>query len=77
MKLEPSLPPSAINDDPVFNTAAAATILGVTSEAMKKWRQRCQGPDYIQYGDYGPVRYALSSLIAFKKSNTVTPTVKK
>jgi len=57
MELEPPRPLSAINDDPVFNTRAAATIIGVSYEQMKKWRQRGQGPRYYQYGEDGPVRY--------------------
>lgn len=71
MNLEPPLPLSAINDDPVFAVGAAATILGVSVEAMKKWRQRNQGPDYYQYGEKGPVRYALSTLLAFKATHLV------
>lgn len=40
MKLEPPVPLSATNDDPVFKTRAAATILGLTADTLKKWRQR-------------------------------------
>jgi hypothetical protein len=64
-------PLSAINDNPVFDCRAAAKILGVGDEAMKKWRQRNQGPDYYQYGEKGPVRYALNTLLAFKESHLV------
>ena len=65
------MPLSAINDDPVFAVGAAATILGVSVSAMKKWRQRNQGPDYYQYGEKGPVRYALNTLLAFKRAHLV------
>lgn len=71
MHLEPPQPLSAVNDDPVFAVGAAATILGVTVEAMKKWRQRHKGPNYYQYGGDGSVRYALSDLLAFKKAHLV------
>jgi hypothetical protein len=71
MLLEPPLPLSAIIDDPVFAVGAAATILGVSVAAMKKWRQRNQGPDYYQYGEKGPVRYALNTLLTFKAAYLV------
>ena len=71
MRLEPPIPLSAVNDDPVFDDRSASTILGVTVAAMKKWRQRHQGPDYYQYGDNGPVRYALSTLQAFKEDHLI------
>lgn len=66
--LEPPLPLSAFNDDPLFNPRAAAEFLGVTVDAMEMWRRRNQGPDYYQYGEHGPVRYALSALLAFRES---------
>ena len=67
MTLEPPRPLSAINDDPVFETREAAEILGVSYERMKKWRQRGQGPYYIQYeGPGGSVHYALSALKAYR-----------
>jgi len=71
MHLEPPQPLSAINDDPVFAEDAAGTIIGVSAECMKKWRQRGQGPDYVQYGVGGPVRYALSALMAYRAAHTV------
>jgi hypothetical protein len=71
MHLEPALPLSAINDDPVFAVGAAATILGVSVDAMKMWRRRNLGPDYYQYGEKGPVRYALNTLLAFKAAHLV------
>ena len=73
MQLEPLKPLSAYIDDPIFSTRSAAMILGVDMEVMKKWRQRSQGPDYYQYGVDGAVRYALSALLAFKKSCLVIP----
>jgi hypothetical protein len=77
MELEPPQPLSAINDDPVFDTHAAAVLLGVTYECLRKWRQRNQGPDYIQYGDKGPIRYAVSALIACRTAHTVCTAGKK
>jgi len=64
-------PVSAFDDNPVFNELGAATILGVSAETLKKWRQRNIGPDYIQYGTSGPVPYELNSLMAFRAVHTV------
>lgn len=64
-------PLSAFNDDPLLDTAGAATYLAVEPDTLKKWRQRRQGPDYIQYGPNGPVRYAVKALIEFLGANTV------
>ena len=52
---------------------AAGRILGRTDECLKKWRQRDQGPDYIQYGQNGVVRYELSALMAFRAEHRVKP----
>lgn len=68
--LEP-LPILAYDDNPVFNEYGAAQIVGVSAEVLKKWRQRRQGPDYIQYGRGGPIRYELSTLKAFRAAHTV------
>ena len=38
---------------------------------MKKWRQRNQGPDYIQYGKDGTVRYELTALMAYRAAHRV------
>lgn len=62
---------TAINDDPVLEPRGAAIFLGVTVECLKKWRYRGQGPNYIQYGENGPVRYRLRSLIAYRAAMTV------
>ncbi len=81
VKLEPALPLSAFNDDPLFKTRDAAVILGLTEDCLKKWRQRDEGPTYIQYqmviGEPGPVRYALSALTQFRESHTVRVKQKK
>lgn len=77
MRLETSVPFSAIDDNPVFGVEAAAAILGVSVELMKKWRQRGRGPDYIQYEGNGPVRYTLNSLLEFRATHTVHTRVKK
>jgi hypothetical protein len=71
MRLELARPLIALDDDPVFDVYAAGRILGVTAECLKKWRQRNQGPDYIQYGKNGSVRYELSALIAFRATHRV------
>ena len=65
-------PMLAYDDNPVFNEASAATFLGISAECIKKWRQRNQGPDYIQYGPGGPVRYELNTLIAFRAAHKIT-----
>lgn len=70
LNVEPR-PVWACNDNPVFNERGAAQLLGVSAECLKKWRQRDQGPDYIQYGPNGPIRYELSTLTAFRVANTV------
>ena len=62
----------AYDDNPVFNEASAARFLGISAECIKKWRQRNQGPDYIQYGPGGPVRYELNTLIAFRAAHKIT-----
>jgi hypothetical protein len=49
MRLEPAVPLSAINDDPLFAVHSAARIVGLGHESLEKRRQRGQPPDYIQY----------------------------
>jgi hypothetical protein len=71
--LEPVEPEKFINDDPVFNTADAAAILGVNADRMVKWRYRKQGPAYLRYEGNGHVRYELSELIRFKAAHRVRP----
>ena len=70
LNVEPQ-PVWACNDNPVFNERGAAELIGISAELLKKWRQRNQGPDYIQYGKAGPIRYELSVLKAFRAENTV------
>lgn len=72
-ELEPAEPLLLLIDDPVFNTPDAALILGVTADRLIKWRQRRQGPAYLQYENNGPVRYELSALIEFKAAYRVRP----
>jgi hypothetical protein len=73
VQLEPAKPLSAINDDPVVDAIDGAVILGVKVATLKKWRQRNQGPDFIQYGQHGPVRYRVRALMEFRESHTVKP----
>lgn len=70
LDLEPR-PLSAFDDNPIFNENGAARFLGISAECVKKWRQRNQGPDYLQYGRGGPVRYELHALMAFRAANEV------
>ncbi len=70
-------PISAFDDNPVFDEFCAARFLGLSTETLKKWRQRDLGPDYIQYGPGGPVRYELNALMAFRAANTVKPAKNK
>jgi len=70
LKLEPR-PVSAYDDNPVFDQDSAARIVGVTADCLKKWRQRNQGPDYLQYGTNGPVRYELNALMKFREKHTI------
>lgn len=64
-------PVSAYDDNPVFNEDGAGMLLGVSAERMKKWRQRSQGPDYLQYGRGGPVRYERNALMEFRAIHRV------
>lgn len=59
-------PLSAYDDNPVLNENGAAFVLGVSADLLKKWRYRKQGPNYIQYGPGGPVRYEIKELLAFR-----------
>ncbi len=59
-------PLSECDNNPVLNEQGAAFILGVSADLLKKWRQRRQGPDYIQYGEGGAVRYEIEALLAFR-----------
>jgi hypothetical protein len=66
-------PISVFDDNPVFNEFGVAKLVGVSAEVLKKWRQRNMGPDYIQYGPAGPVRYEFNALMAFRASHAVKP----
>ena len=70
VKLEP-MPLAAYDDNPVFDETSASRFLGISQACLKKWRQREQGPDYIQYGTNGPVRYELSALQEFRDRDRV------
>jgi len=72
LQLEPK-PLSAYDDNPVFDEIGAAHFIGVTANCLKKWRQRKQGPDYLQYGKNGPVRYELKALMDFRDKHRVRP----
>ena len=70
--LEVERPPiSAIDDNPALKEDAAARLLGLSNETVKKWRQRGIGPNYIQYGPDGPVRYFLNDLLEFRNAHII------
>jgi hypothetical protein len=62
---------STFDDNPLFGTCEAAEILAVGVDLLKKWRRRNQGPDYVQYGPGGPVRYEVDALKAFRARQRV------
>ena len=62
---------STFDDNPLFGTCGAAEILAVGVELLKKWRRRNKGPDYVQYGPGGPVRYELDALMAYRARHRV------
>lgn len=64
-------PISTFDDNPILNECGAAALLGLSPERLKKWRQRDQGPDYLQYGPAGAVRYELDTLMAFRAAHRV------
>jgi hypothetical protein len=64
-------PISTYDDNPIIDERGAAAFLGLRPETLKKWRQRDQGPDYIQFGQAGPVRYELDTLTAFRAAHRV------
>ena len=76
LTIEPK-PISAYDNNPVFDERNAARLIGVTAHCLKKWRQRKQGPDYIQYGHNGPIRYELNTLMDFREKYRVTLTGRK
>jgi len=81
MRLQPGHPFKLVGgdplfdvDNPVFEVREAAAILGLSKELLDKWRERGQGPEFIQYyGRGGSVRYRYSALEAFKAAHTVPP----
>jgi len=71
LQLEPR-PLSAYDDNPVLDEISAARVVGVSADCLKKWRQRKQGPDYIQYRRNGAVRYELKALMEFRDRHRVS-----
>ena len=61
-----SKPLSAYDDDPVLDSQGAAFV-----GLLKKWRQRRQGPDFIQYGAGGSVRYEVKALLEIRDAYRV------
>ena len=70
-------PSRALFGNPVVNECGAAGLLGVSQELLKKWRQRSFGPNYIQYGKNGPIRYELNELTEFREVHIVLVRSKK
>jgi hypothetical protein len=70
-------PSRALFGNPVVNECGAAGLLGVSQELLKKWRQRSFGPNYIQYGKNGPIRYELNELTEFREVHAVQVRSKK
>jgi hypothetical protein len=64
-------PVSTYDGSPIFSTRGASRFLGLHAEKLMKWRQPDQGPDYIQSGTGGPVRYKLDALVALREINKV------
>lgn len=64
-------PISTYDDNPIFDERGAAVLIGLSPETLKKWRQRDKGPNYLQYGQAGPVRYELDTLMAFRADHRV------
>ena len=60
------LPLEVWDENPLLNEKSAAVLLGISPDLMKKWRQRDRGPNYIQYGKNGPVRYEFGTLMEFR-----------
>ena len=56
----------------MLNTRAAAQILGLSYEALKKWRQRAQGPEFVRYPN-GDIRYRQGVVLKFREDHTVRP----
>lgn len=75
--VEPADMEKYLNHDPLVGTRGAAIILGVSSDLLNRWRQRCKGPDYYQYEEAGPVLYSVRTLNAFKAANLVIPRKKR
>ena len=60
------LPMEVFDENPLLNVKSAAVLLGISPDLMKKWRQRGWGPNFIQYGKDGPVRYEFGTLMEFR-----------
>jgi len=65
------IPLKVLDRNPLLNERSAAVLVGVSPELLKKWRQRNWGPNYIQYGENGPVRYEFATLMEFRNCHRV------
>jgi hypothetical protein len=58
----------------LVDTKTAATILGRSSNTLKRWRHEGVGPDYVLF--QGRVRYDIAVLRDYIAKNTRTPSVR-
>lgn len=54
-----------------MNEHAAAELLGIAAQTLRRWRWAGKGPSYVKVGH--AVRYAPAALAAFIDRSTVTP----
>ena len=76
LQYEP-LPQEVYYENPLVNERGAAVLLDVSTDLMKKWRQRNWGPNYVQYGKDGPVRYEFATLMEFRIRHRVVTRSKR
>jgi hypothetical protein len=57
--------------DRMLTTKQVATILAVSIDVLRKWRQRRKGLRYLRYFD-GAIRYRLSDAMKFLEASTVS-----
>jgi predicted DNA-binding transcriptional regulator AlpA len=59
--------------DRAITELEAAALLGLSVAALRQWRHRGRGPNFMRFGR--AVRYLPSDLDAFIRKSTVTPAV--
>lgn len=53
----------------LLDTPAAAALLTISAEALKKIRQRGEGPPFVRIG--GSIRYSRASIVSWLLANEV------